>query len=260
MERGEFYTEKFLCIFANQLWPKRRQHIQRRRWWWVFSFYQRLPTPFLLMGIACSYSFYLTFPGKTWTRKRKKNGRSKGRRFRLHSHFKSLFPFFEQKKIIKIIISLLILSSIMVIQWHPNPDCLFMFDHIRTCSLNWCWRRKWLLDKENVLSALYLAFQRCRQVVNKSWIDNDEKKRNPFEMIYNARMFHWRRGTLTARHYNLSSDNDDDDDDNGDDEMRRWHHTGAEWRGKKSQWTGKKTTAVHARAYNTIVAVVVKLR
>jgi hypothetical protein len=48
-------------------------------------------------------------------------------------------------------------------------------------------------------------------------------------MIYNARMFHWRRGTLTARHYNLSSDNDDDDDDdNGDDEMRRWHHTGAE--------------------------------
>ena len=191
---------------------------------------------------------------------RKTGGQKAGRRFRLHSHFKSLFPFFEQKKIIKIIISLLILSSIMVIQWHPNPDCLFMFDHIRTCSLNWCWRRKWLLDKENVLSALYLAFQRCRQFVNKSWIDNDEKKRNPFEMIYNARMFHWRRGTLTARHYNLSSDNDDDDDDNGDDEMRRWHHTGAEWRGKKSQWTGKKTTAVHARAYNTIVAVVVKLR
>jgi hypothetical protein len=112
--------------------------------------------------------------------------------------------------------------------------------------LNWCWRRKWLLDQKKVSRRIIFS---CSTA--KSWIDNDEKKRNPFEMIYNARMFHWRRGTLTARHYNLSSDNDDDDDDNG----RWWNEAMASHRRgmkkKKANEPVKGASAVHALAHIT---------
>lgn len=131
-----------MCIFANQLWPERRQPFNGGGGSFAASSYSFPGILFFFIFYLYLFYLFIFFPGRSRERE-KENGGQKAVAF---GYIIISSPFFPSP------------SSFPVIQLHTHvPDCSFIFHNIRT-NANLARR---LGNGESVFESLALAAARC---------------------------------------------------------------------------------------------------